>query len=274
MSDTTTNLRDVRAAQGAHNDWAKASSWGDAASLWDHLRRDTNIVRAAEQVDWDSLLAAHATVLDLGCGAGWLAAMLSTRPGVDRVLAWDSSSTLLTDVLGDTVRLVGGDARKIEAVCGDFVPLVIEDRTVDVVAMSSAFHHADRPGRLLAEISRVLRDGGALVLLNETPWHPLAMLSFATRTYAAALSGLAGRPRRWHGHLGADHVLYDEKLGDRAYTLRTWRKMARDEGWSIEVIDTGLTSYTENYRARGRLEPNLFHFILRPQPDRGSGASK
>ena len=100
------------------------------------------------------------------------------------------------------------------------------------------------------------------------------MLSFATRTYAAALCGLAGRPRRWDGHLGADHVLYDEKLGDRAYTLRTWRKLAQDGGWSIEVIDTGLPSYAENYRARGRLEPNLYHFILRPQAGRGPTASK
>jgi SAM-dependent methyltransferase len=265
MCETSTNVRDVRAAQAADNDWANASAWGDAASLWDHLRRDTNIVRAAEQMDWDSLLPPHATVLDLGCGGGWLAAMLSTRANVDRVLAWDSSSTLLTEVLGETVRLVGGEASKIEAVCGEFVPLVIDDHSVDVVAMSSAFHHADRPGRLLGEISRVLRDRGALVLLNETPWHPLAVLSFATRTYAAALSGLAGHPRRWDGRLGADHVLYDERLGDRAYTLRTWRAIARDGGWSIEVIDTGLLSYAEHYRPRGRLEPNLFHFVLRPQ---------
>ena len=169
MSETTTNVRDVRARQAAHNDWANASSWGNAGSLWDHLRRDTNIVRAVEQVDWDSLLPPRATILDLGCGAGWLAAMLSRRPCVDRVLAWDSSSTLLTEVLGETVRLVGGDPAKIEAVCGEFVPLIIDDHAVDAVVMSSAFHHAERPDCLLAELSRVIREGGVVVLLNETP---------------------------------------------------------------------------------------------------------
>ena len=142
--------------------------------------------------------------------------MLSREPNVDRIVAWDSSCSLLTDLLPRTIRLVGCDMNKIERVCGDFSPLLIEDHSIDVVTMSSAFHYSDRPEHLLADLARVIRDGGAVVLPNETPWHPLAILSFATRTYVTALSGLIGRVQRREGHLGSCYVLNDEKLGDRA----------------------------------------------------------
>jgi len=263
MTDSPTGVRDLRGAQAARNDWAIASSWVDAASVWEHLRCNTNIVRATQVLDWNALCPPNATVLDLGCGSGWLTAMLSSEPNVQRVVAWDSSSSLLTNVLPETVRLVGGEPEKIEAVCGDFAPLLLEDGTIDVVVMSSAFHHADRPERLLADLARVISPRGRVALLNETPWHPLAFLGFATRTYAAALAGLL-RPVRRTGHLGSDYVLYDDDLGDRAYTLRTWRRLLNDAGWSMQIIDTGMPSYPERFRPRGRFEPNLFHFILRP----------
>ena len=264
MVEQAAQIRDVREAQAGQVGWAQDSAWKDAAEVWGHLRDDTNIVRAAELLDWATLLPPDATVLDLGCGAGWLAAMLSARPQVSRVIAWDSSLTLLRDLVPEMIGLAGGDADKIERVCGDFLPLLLDDGSVDVIVMSSAFHHAERPEVLLAELARVLAPGGALVLLNETPWHPLAILSFATRIYVAALGGLAGRLGRREGQLGSRHLLYDETLGDRAYSLRAWRQMVTDGGWTLEVRDTGLTSYPAHYRPPGRLEPRLVHFILRP----------
>jgi SAM-dependent methyltransferase len=264
VAEHGTEVRDVRALQAAKSDWAARAALGDAATNWNHLRLSTNHVRAVQMLDWKAFCPAPgAVVLDLGCGSGWLSAMLSSEPNVQRVLAWDSSPSLLANFLPATVSLLRGDAAKIEPVCGDFLPLVIERDSVDLVVMSSAFHHADRPAELLAELARIIRDNGAVLLLNETPWHPLAFMSFATRLYAAVLSDIVARPKHWSGHLGADHILYDEKLGDRAYTLRTWRRMAREGGWSIEVIDTGMPPYPESYRPRGRLQPNLFHFVLR-----------
>jgi ubiquinone/menaquinone biosynthesis C-methylase UbiE len=263
-------IRDVREAQAGRDDWAVVSQWSDAGAVWDHLRRDTNIVRAAELLDWPRLIPAGATVLDLGCGGGWLSAMLSAKPQAGRIIAWDSSPALLRDVVPEMVELVGGDGDRIECVCGDFVPLLLDDGSVDVVVMSSAFHHAERPEALLDELARVLAPGGTVILLNETPWHPVAVFGFATRMYAAALLGLAGRVTRRPGHLGSRHVLYDETLGDRAYTLRAWRQMMASAGWSMEVRDTGLFSYPPEHRPPGRWEPRLVHFVLR-RHDGGPG---
>jgi SAM-dependent methyltransferase len=264
----STALRDVRLEQRRRSDWAVSASgpWASADALWAHLQERTNIVAAARQVDWSALLGGGATVLDLGCGSGWLTGLLTREPRVARVLAWDGSPHLLGEVLPRMVELTGGDLGKVEPVCGDFLPLVLEDGAVDAVVMSSAFHHADDPRALLAELVRVVKPGGVIVLLNETPWHPLAMLAFAARHFVASVTGLLGRRLvAAPGALTEHGALYDPQLGDRAYTLRTWRQIAAGGGCRLEVRRTGLPSYPESERRRMPLEPDLHHFVLRPK---------
>jgi SAM-dependent methyltransferase len=263
----TVAVRDVRLEQRALSDWAVSASgpWAAADTLWPHLQQRTNIVAAARQVRWSELVPSGATVLDLGCGSGWLTGLLTQEPEVDRVIAWDGSPHLLREVLPRMVELTGGDVAKVEAVCGDFTPLVLDADAVDAVVMSSAFHHADDPHALLRELVRVVRPGGAVVLLNETPWHPLGMLAFAGRHFVAAVSGLIGRRVvAAPGALTADGALYDPELGDRAYTMRAWRRIAAQGGCSLDVLETGLPSYPESERRKLPLEPDLAHLVLRP----------
>jgi len=261
---TPIQIRDVRLEQAAREDWAAAAEWGDPEAIWEHIRRDTNLVPAVELLDWPALCPAGAKVLDLGCGSGWLSALLSRESNIERIVAWDSSPHLLAATLPRVFELIGGDSGKLEVVCGDFVPLLLDDRSIDVAVMSSAFHHASDPLGLLDELRRVLTPQGMVALLNETPWHPVGMLGFATRMYGAAVANLLGRELRRPGHVGSEHALYDETLGDRAYTLRTWRRMIARAGFSVRIVDTGMPSYPPQTRPRGRLEPNLFHLLLRP----------
>jgi len=261
-------VRDVRLEQRDRLDWAVSAGdvWGDPAALLDHLRRNTNHVAAAARLDWRDLCGGEGRVLDLGCGAGWLTGTLSREDYVRSVVAWDSSRRLLEGMLSATVELVGGEMGKVEPVCGEFVPLLLEDDSIDLAVMSSAFHHCDSPLALLEELRRVLRPGAPLVLLNETPMSRLAMLSFSLRMLLASAVNLLGRRSRLirPGHLAADHVLVDPELGDRALTIPQWRGLAARAGWSLDPIDTGLPPYVESFRARGRLEPNLTHIVLRP----------
>jgi ubiquinone/menaquinone biosynthesis C-methylase UbiE len=258
-----TQIRDVRLEQAGRGDWASAADWGEPDVIWEHVHRDTNLVRAIERLDWRTLCPVGATVLDLGCGSGWLSALLSKQSNVERIIAWDRSPQLLTDALPRVFELIGGEASKLDAVCGDFTPLLLDDQSIDLTVMSSAFHHAPDPHTLLEELRRTLSPEGTVMLLNETPWHPLGMLGFATRMYAATVANLLRGEFRRAGHLGAEHALYDDALGDRAYTLRTWRRMIARGGFSVEILDTGMPSYPPQTRPRGRLESNLFHFVLR-----------
>ena len=154
----------MRLEQAARSDWAEAASgiWPTAPRLWEHMTGASNMVEAARAFDFAALLPPDATILDLGCGSGWLAAMLSAEPKVAHVIAWDSSPHLLEQVLPEMVELVGGDIARIERVCGDFVPLMLGDTSQDLVVMSSAFHHAGDPAGSSASCD-ALRPDGAVV---------------------------------------------------------------------------------------------------------------
>jgi ubiquinone/menaquinone biosynthesis C-methylase UbiE len=254
-------VRDVRREQADRLDWAAGAGeqWASAHALRQFLDENTHLVDAVRAFDWAALLPPGATVLDLGCGSGWLAGLLTREPAVERVIAWDSSRHLVEVVLPEMVALVEGDVARVERVCGDFLPLLLDDSSVDVIAMSSAFHHSDRPGALLDEMHRVLRPGGAVVLANETPWGRLQMTAWSARLLLATLAR-----RRQDGHLATDHVLYDSALGDYARTLSQWRALFAGHRFSCEVVDTGLPSYKPHFRRRTPLQPSLAHFVLRP----------
>jgi SAM-dependent methyltransferase len=109
-------------------------------------------------------VAPGARVCDLGAGTGKLTrALVELGAEVVACEPVDAMRALLAKAL-PTVRALDGTA--------EHIPL--PDASVDVVTVAQAFHWFDAPAAL-AEIARVLRRGGALVLLwNErdesTPW--------------------------------------------------------------------------------------------------------
>jgi SAM-dependent methyltransferase len=262
-------VRDVRLEQAAQVDWADRAGepWQRPEQLVGFLREASNHLDAAEAFAWEDVLRPGAAVLDLGCGSGWLTAMLSARPEVSRVIAMDLSPRLLETVLPTVLDQLGGRLAIVERICGVFTPLPVEDGSLDLVVMSSAFHHSDAPDALLDELRRVLAPDGCLVLLNETPWSRLSMLNFTVRTAATALLNLlaSDHVRRRPGHVASTHALYDSELGDRTYTRAQWRDLARRHGFDLELRDSGLYPYKPAFRVPSRLEGTLAHLVLRPR---------
>jgi SAM-dependent methyltransferase len=257
----------VRLAQSDREDWAAVagSDWRDAESLYLHVTKNTNLVEAAHRVPWDDVLPEHAAVLDLGCGSGWLTALLTRHPRVEKIVAWDASPALLKSVLPATVSLAGGDLSKVERVCGHFTPLLLDDDSIDLVVMSSAFHHCSTPVALLDDLSRVIRGRGGIVLLNEVPLAiPHMLASIATRALAAIVNSSTTKVTVIApGHVAADHVLYDDVLGDRALTRAQYLRLFRSRDFDVQVLETSFPSYRRHYRSPGLLERNLTHFLLR-----------
>lgn len=265
-------IADRRAEQAERRSWSDLAGplMRDAPTFFDHLDRNSHHVDAVRSFEWEPLLPAtgKATVLDLGCGTGWLTAMLSARGDVTRLIAWDSSPKLLGDFVSQSVEMLDGDMSKVELNCAEFTPLLLDDGEVDLAVMASAFHHAAEPDELLRELHRVLRPGGAVVLLNEVPYPVSSMLRWiATTSVAAGVNAVfSGRGLRKPGHVAADHALYDPVLGDRAMTMRQWQRLFAAHPFEVEVVESGLAPYRAHYpesRGRGALL-RLTHFVLRP----------
>jgi ubiquinone/menaquinone biosynthesis C-methylase UbiE len=104
-------------------------------------------------------LGAAERLLDIGCGTGaFVSAVQRAMPGV-RVVGIDLVPAMLAVARGKVgagAALGAADAEALPFRAGAF----------DLVVSSSSFHYWSHPGAGLAEIARVLRPGGRLVLTD------------------------------------------------------------------------------------------------------------
>jgi SAM-dependent methyltransferase len=104
------------------------------------------------------------TILDLGAGTGKLSELLGSAFG--QVIAVEPAAAMR--------RLLAHRCPSVRVEVGSAETIPLGDASVDAVFVAQAFHTFDNP-RALREIARVLRPGGALVLLWNLPagpWQP------------------------------------------------------------------------------------------------------
>ena len=102
------------------------------------------------------------TVADLGCGTGQVTEALA--PFVARVIAVDGSAAML-QAAKKRLRAAGNvDLRR-----GELEALPIDNASVDAAALMLVLHHVPDPARALAEVARVLKPGGAVILVDMLP---------------------------------------------------------------------------------------------------------
>jgi len=109
-----------------------------------------------------------SSVLEIGSGIGNIAADVLTHPGVEEVVATDSSSSSLT-VLYDRL---GADSR-LSCVTWDAntsPPPELAGRLFDTVICSNVLEHIENHEAALSAMAGLLRPGGKLLLL--VPAHP------------------------------------------------------------------------------------------------------
>lgn len=105
----------------------------------------------------------HATVLDLGCGAGH--ASFAAAPVAERVVAYDITHSML-DVVASAAR-----ERSITNIItqqGSVDQLPFEDTSFDWVISRYSAHHWHNITLALSEVRRVLKPGGQVCFIDVT----------------------------------------------------------------------------------------------------------
>ena len=184
--------------------------WREA--VWRGVPADARPERFAPR---RAFLLAHVSagdrVLDLGCGDGAFAAEL-VHAGC-AVVAVDVAEEALRRA---RARVPGLDARRV----AEAGPLPLDEDAVDVVWAGEVLEHVADVVGLLAEVRRVLRWGGTLLVT--TPFHG--------RVALAALA-LGGRVEE-HFDPRADHL--------RFFTERSLRGVLHDAGFAeVDVRAAG-----------------------------------
>ncbi len=113
--------------------------------------------RLLEQLQAENL--QPNTILELGCGPGRAAHRLKKRWPRARVLAVDLSPAML-----ERVRAGNGWLRKVETLCADARHLPLIDASVDLVFSNLMLQWVEQPAEVFAELRRVLRPGGLLLM--------------------------------------------------------------------------------------------------------------
>jgi ubiquinone/menaquinone biosynthesis C-methylase UbiE len=109
-------------------------------------------------------VSADDIVLDLACGPGSLA--LDLAPHVAQVTGLDLTPAMLDQARKAQIK-AGVD--NISWQVGDAAALPFADSTFSLIASRAAFHHFEEPAAVLAEMARVCRPGGRVVVIDVTP---------------------------------------------------------------------------------------------------------
>ena len=142
-------------------------------------------------VDYDRLGVVGGTkVIDVGCGAG-RHSYEAYRRGAD-VIAFDQNAEELAEV--DTMLQAMGaegeapESAKAQVVVGDALALPYPDGTFDVVIASEILEHVPDDETAIAELVRVLRPGGSLVV-TVPRWLPEKICWLLSDSYHANEGG-------------------------------------------------------------------------------------
>jgi ubiquinone/menaquinone biosynthesis C-methylase UbiE len=131
---------------------------------------DERADRLAEQVRRFVEPRGEERALDAGTGTGALAFALA--PVVREVVGVDLVPELLAEA-----RARAGPFPNVEFLEGDITTLPFEDASFDLAATGSTIHHVPRPELLVAELTRVTKRGGTILVVDQiAPVDPLAAL--------------------------------------------------------------------------------------------------
>lgn len=225
------------------------------------LTQECNYLNAVKQLDFDAIINYNSIVVDMGCGGGWLSSYLSNFPDVAKVYSIDSSQNYLQNFLPYVVSILGGNYEKVIPIKGFFTPLYFEDESVDLIVISSAIHHAESLCTVLNEFNRVLKTGGILLILNETPSSNIKHIFKVLRAFLSIIYSLFIKKYKiFVQKISSGGFLYDPLLGDIDYPIWYWKSSIINSGFNLlKIHETHLPVVVDSKNGKITLK----HFICK-----------
>jgi ArsR family transcriptional regulator len=163
VGNTPAAAEDQRRLQAALSERRAKSQefFSSSAGQWDRVRDELfgdrfhlGALAALSHPDW--------VVGDLGCGTGLVSAALA--PFVEHVIAVDASAAMLQAARKRLNHTGNVDLRR-----GELEALPIDDERLDLATVMLVLHHVPEPARAIAEVARVLKPGGRLIVVDMLP---------------------------------------------------------------------------------------------------------
>ena len=129
------------------------------ATEWDALRAGFFTAEMRDAAIAQAALPPHAVVADVGTGTGFVLAGLVDKASL--LVGYDESPEMLAVAARN---LAAHDHVRLELADGDRLPA--GDATYDAVFANMFLHHAPEPAAAIAEMARILKPGGRLVLTD------------------------------------------------------------------------------------------------------------
>gem|GEM_PF-473707 len=216
------------------------------------MRRRRKVGRAYDMaLEVASVLPPCANILDVGCGNGFIAHHLRGMLG--------------TTVVG--LDVASNTTARINYLPYDGRHFPVKDQTFDAVLLCYVLHHAQDPRLVLNEVSRVLRDGGLVIIYEDMPtlwWDRMVCWT---------------HDRQWRGRTGpcTFHAEHDwrrifslsgfEVVKERP--LSRWRNLAHPVSRRFFVIQAN--SHAKAQRSKENPELSFAPLRFREQIYSGSG---
>ena len=215
----------------------EASRWDDRVAVVDALAETPGFRRLRDQLITLADLSSADRVLDVGAGTGLISLAAAERAA--QVIAIDISEPMCDTLRRRvaTMHLTNVDVRRAGATDLSAIP----DASIDVVVSNYCLHHLtdEHKRRALAELGRVLRPGGRLVIGDmmfrigvSTPRDRSILTTFVVAQLKRGPAGLV-RLARNAGRLLTGRTEYPA-------SVEWWAAALRDAGF-IDVRSRALT---------------------------------
>lgn len=198
--------------------------------------------------------------IDLAAGTLWAAPLLLDAGPVERLYCLEYSKHRLLTLGPRVLEHYQVAPERIVLVYGSFYQLHLDAESLDFAFLSQAFHHAERPRALLAELRRVLKPGGTVIMVGEHILRPRSYVRYTVRATASLALPRATQHRVFGQELdvplslrpkATDVAPTDTVLGDHSYSARDYRALFSEAGFTVRRLRRSRAQYQSFILTKG-----------------------